>query len=59
VRADEVNSSASNRRNADAKSGMLHDPLTGVVNVSEPVEMSTGTWEVHKSLQGSSIEAEK
>ena len=30
------------------KSGHLHDSLTGVVNVSEQIEISTGTWEVHQ-----------
>ena len=29
---------------------IMRDSLTGVVNVSEPVEIGTGTWEVHKSL---------
>lgn len=31
---------------------MLYESLTGVENVSELIEISTGTWEVHKTLQG-------
>ena len=43
------------QKNAGTKSGILHDSLTGVVNVSEPVEVSTGTWEIHKFLQGKAV----
>lgn len=40
------------QKSAGTKSENLHTSLTGVADVSEPVEISTGTWEVQKSLQG-------
>lgn len=52
VRADEVKHSAGKRRMQEDKTGKLQESLAGVVNVSESVEIGTGTWEVHKSLQG-------
>jgi hypothetical protein len=59
VRADEFNCSASNRIMQELNRGTLHDSLTGVVNVSETLKISTGTWEVHKFLQGRSMKAER
>jgi hypothetical protein len=34
------------------KSERLYAPLTGAENVSESIEISAGTWEVHTTLQG-------
>ena len=45
VRAERVNYLAGNRDNKELSRRRLVVFLTGVVGVSEPVEMSRGTWE--------------
>ena len=38
--------------NTGTKSETLYKSLTGVGNVGELIEISTGTWEVHNPLHG-------
>lgn len=38
--------------NTGTKSETLYESLTGVGNVGELIKIGTGTWEVHKPLQG-------
>lgn len=52
MRADGLARPAGNRLIQELNREILYESLTGVVNVSELIEISTGTWEVHIPLQG-------
>jgi hypothetical protein len=52
VRADELEPSASDRTVWSLNREPPYRPLTGVETVSEPIEISAGTWEVPNPLPG-------